>query len=213
MNILRKSFLFFLFIVIGLPIYSMAENSDISPLGFQFGINKKEAMKVIDSNGKRIVENQVDSKDIRTIIMQGVIVTLPIDTDGKDVMTGLEFYNKKLLSTSLIFAAVDASEKTELEKEITHYLTEQYGEPVERSSMLYFTTTTWHMHDIKLVLHTNEKKNTVKVEYTYKPVHQSKIEDELDERRGTIKKDPATQMFLDGDYSKPTGYDEQFGTR
>ena len=213
MNILRKSFLFFLFIIIGLPIYSMAENSDISPLGFQFGINKKEAMKVIDSNGKRIVENQVDSKDIRTIIMQGVIVTLPIDTDGKDVMTGLEFYNKKLLSTSLIFAAVDASEKTELEKEITHYLTEQYGEPVERSSMLYFTTTTWHMHDIKLVLHTNEKKNTVKVEYTYKPVHQSKIEDELDERRGTIKKDPATQMFLDGDYSKPTGYDEQFGTR
>ncbi|MCK5390891.1 MAG: hypothetical protein KAJ31_00530 [Deltaproteobacteria bacterium] len=213
MNILRKSFLFFLFIVIGLPIYSMAENSDISPLGFQFGINKKEAMKVIDSNGKRIVENQVDSKDIRTIIMQGVIVTLPIDTDGKDVMTGLEFYNKKLLSTSLIFAAVDASEKTELEKEFTHYFTEQYGEPVERSSMLYFTTTTWHMHDIKLVLHTNEKKNTVKVEYTYKPVHQSKIEDELDERRGTIKKDPATQMFLDGDYSKPTGYDEQFGTR
>ncbi|MCK5709756.1 MAG: hypothetical protein KAI07_04390, partial [Deltaproteobacteria bacterium] len=206
-------FLLFLFIVIGLPIYSMAENSDISPLGFQFGINKKEAMKVIDSNGKRIVENQVDSKDVRTIIMQGVIVTLPIDTDGKDVMTGLEFYNKKLLSTSLIFAAVDASEKTELEKEITHYLTEQYGEPVERSSMLYSTTTTWHMHDIKLVLHTNEKKNTVKVEYTYKPVHQSKIEDELDERTGTIKKDPATQMFLDGDYSKPTGYDEQFGTR
>jgi hypothetical protein len=197
--------------VIGLPIYSMAENSDVSPLGFQFGINKKEAIKVIDSNGKRIVENQVDSKDIRTIIMQGIIVTLPIDTDGKDVMTGLEFYKKKLLSTFIIIAAVDASEKTELEKEFTDYFTEQYGEPVERSSMLYFTTTTWHMHDIKLVLHTNEKKNTVKVEYTYKPVHQSKFEDELDERRGTIKSDPAKEMFLDGDYSKPTGYDERYG--
>jgi len=213
MNILRKSFLFFLFMVIGLPLYSMAENSDLSPLGFQFGINKKEAIKVIDSNGKRIVENQVDSKKIRTILMQGVIVSLPIEVDGVDVMTGLEFYKKELLSTSLIFAAVDASEKTELEKEFTDYFTEQYGEPVERSSMLYFTTTTWHMHDIKLVLHTNEKKNTVKVEYTYKPVHQSKFEDELDDRRGTIKSDPAKEMFLDGDYSKPTGYDERFGTR
>ncbi len=213
MNILKKSFLFFLFIVIGLPIYSMAQKSDVSPLGFPFGINKKEAIKIIDSNGKRITENKVDSKGIRTIIMQGVIVNIPIETDGKDVLTGLEFYDKKLLSTSLIFAAADASEKTELENKFTDYFTEQYGEPVERDSMMYLTTTIWHMHDIKLVLHTNGKNNTVKVEYTYKPVHRSKIEDELDEKRGTIKSDPATQMFLEGDYSKPTGYDEKFGTR
>ena len=59
----------------------------------------------------------------------------------------------------------------------------------------------------------NEKNNTVKVEYTYKPVHQAKIEDELDQKRGTIKIDPAKQMFLEGDYSKPTGYDEEFGTK
>jgi hypothetical protein len=213
MNILRKSFLFFIFMVLCLPIYSMAQKSDVSPLGFSFGINKKEAIKIIDSNGKRIVENKVDSKEIRTIIMQGVIVNLPVEVDGVDVMTGLEFYDKKLLSTSLIFAAADDAEKIELENEFSDYFTEQYGEPVEKDSMMYFTTTTWHMKDVKLVLYTNEKNNTVKVEYTYKPVHQTKIEDELDQRRGTIKSDPASEMFLDGDYSKPTGYDEQFGTK
>jgi hypothetical protein len=191
----------------------MAQKSDVSPLGFSFGINKKEAIKIIDSNGKRIVENKVDSKEIRTIIMQGVIVNLPVEVDGVDVMTGLEFYDKKLLSTSLIFAAADDAEKIELENEFSDYFTEQYGEPVEKDSMMYFTTTTWHMKDVKLVLYTNEKNNTVKVEYTYKPVHQTKIEDELDQRRGTIKSDPASEMFLDGDYSKPTGYDEQFGTK
>ena len=78
---------------------------------------------------------------------------------------------------------------------------------------MYFTTTTWHMPDIKLVLHTNEKNNTVKVEYTYKPVHQARIEKELDTKRGTIHKDPATQMFLDADYSKPTGYDERYNIK
>jgi len=213
MNILRKSCLLFVFMIIGLPIYSMAQESDVSPLGFPFGINKKDAIKIIDSNGKRIVENKVDSKEIRTIIMQGVIVNLPVEVDGVDVMTGLEFYEKKLLSTSLIFAAADDAEKIELENEFSDYFTEQYGEPAERDSMMYFTTATWHMQDVKLVLHTNEKNNTVKVEYTYKPVHQAKIEDELDQKRGTIKIDPAKQMFLEGDYSKPTGYDEQFGTK
>jgi len=211
MSVLRKSFLFFIFMVLCSPIYSIAQKSDLSPFGFQFGINKKEAIRIIDSNGKRIVENKVDSKKIRTILMQGVIVNLPVEVDGVDVMTGLEFYDKKLLSTSLIFAATDATEKTALENEFTDYFTREYGEPIERDSMMYFTTTTWHMPDIKLVLHTNEKKNTVKVEYTYKPGHQAKIEDELDKKRGTKKIDPARQMFLKGDYSKPTGYDEKYG--
>jgi len=213
MNIIRKSCLFFILMVLCLPIYSMAQKSDLSPLGFQFGIKKKEAIKIIDSNGKRIVENNVDSKDIRTILMQGVIVNLPMDIEGKDVMTGLEFYDKKLLSTSLIFAAVDEAEKTQLENEFVDYCTQQYGEPVERDSMMHFTTTTWHMPDTKLVLHTNEKKNTVKVEYTYKPVHQAKFKDELDEKRGTKKIDPAREMFIEGDYSKPTGYDEKYGIK
>jgi hypothetical protein len=103
MSILEKSCLLLIFMILCMPIYSMAQKSDLSPLGFHFGINKKEAIRLIDSNGKRIVENEVDSKKIRTILMQGVIVSLPIEVDGVDVMTGLEFYDKKLLSTSLIF--------------------------------------------------------------------------------------------------------------
>ncbi|MCZ6791247.1 MAG: hypothetical protein O7C70_05570 [Candidatus Dadabacteria bacterium] len=213
MSILEKSCLLLIFMILCLPISSMAQKSDLSPLGFHFGINKKEAIRLIDSNGKRIVENEVDSKKIRTILIQGVIVSLPVGVDGVDVMTGLEFYDKKLLSTSLIFAATNEAEKTELEDEFIDYFTQQYGEPVERDSIMYFTTTIWHMPDIKLVLHTNEKNNTVKVEYTYKPVHQTRIEDELDTRRGTVHKDPGTQMFLDGDYSKPTGYDERYGIK
>ncbi len=50
----------------------------------------------------------------------------------------------------------------------------------------------------------------VKVEYTYKPVHQAKFEDELDQKRGTEKIDPAKRMFIDGDYSKPTDYDDRY---
>ncbi|MEQ9618546.1 MAG: hypothetical protein RIG61_05180 [Deltaproteobacteria bacterium] len=192
---------------------SEAQESDLSPLGFSFGISHKDAENIIDSNGKRLIDNKVDSKKIRTMLMQGVIVDLPLDLEGRDVSTGLEFYDKKLLSTSLILNAQDSFEELELENMLTRYLTDKYGEPSSSDSMLYFKTWTWQMPDVKLVLHTNQKDNMVKVEYTYKPVHQAKFEDELDKKRGTKKIDPAKEMFLDGDYSKPTGYDEKYDIR
>ena len=173
MKFIKISFL--LFAVLVLPLSAFAQESDLSPLGFKFGINKKQARKVIDSNGKRIVHDEEDHKDMRVIMMQGVIVNLPIDTAGVDVMTELEFYDKKLLSTSLVFAAVDESEKTEIESEFDKYFTAEYGDPSERDSMLHFTTTTWHIPDVLLILHTNTKTNAVQVEYKYKPGHAKRV--------------------------------------
>lgn len=212
MKFLKTTLFVITLTILALPNISLAQQSDLSPLGFKFGINKKQAKKVIDSNGKRIVEDEKDSKEMRIIVMQGVIVDLPIDADGKDVMTELEFYKKKLLSTSLVFNATDEAEKDQLEKEFDEYFTKEYGEPTERDSMMYFDTITWHIPDVMLILHTNNKTNTVQVEYKYKPGHEAKFEDDLDVKRGTIHKDPATEMFLEGDYSKPTDYDERFGT-
>ena len=128
---------------------------------------------------------------MRVILMQGVIVELPVDVAGKDVMTELEFYDKKLLSTSLVFASADESEKIQLETEFDQYFVSQYGEPVERDSMLHFTTATWHTPDVMLVLHTNDKDHSVKIQYKYKPGLADRFEDNLDFKRGTIRSDPA----------------------
>lgn len=213
MKVIKISLILIALMILSLPNNVFSQQGDLSPLGFTFGINKKQARKVIDSNGRRIVKDEMDSKEMRVILMQGVIVNLPIDVAGKDVMTELEFYKKKLFSTSLVFAATDETEKTEIETDFDKYFTEEYGKPVERDSMMYLTSATWHIPDVMLILHTNTKDNTVKVEYKYKPGHQAKFEDELDYKRGTVHTDPATQMFLEGDYSKPTGYDEQYGTK
>jgi hypothetical protein len=92
--------------------------------------------------------------------------------------------------------------------EVMKYLTGKYGEPSSSDSMLSFKTWTWNMPDIKLVFHTNEKNNNMKVVYTYEPVNQAKHEKELDKQRGTEESNPAQDMFIDGDYSKPKYYDE-----
>ena len=117
MKYIKISLIFLLVAAFCLPWNSFAQQSDLSPLGFKFGINKKKAKNIIDSNGKRIFSEDKDSKDMRVIVMQGVIVDLPVDVAGKDVMTELEFYDKKLLSTSLLFASADESEKVEIEIE------------------------------------------------------------------------------------------------
>lgn len=213
MRLVKLGFLAIIFTLIFLSIPVYSQQGDLSPLGFEFGINKKEAKKVIDSKGKRIVLDEEDSKEMRVIVMQGVIVNLPIDVAGKDVMTELEFYKKKLLATSLIFAATDENEKSAIESNFIQYFTSEYGEPVERETVMHFTTTSWDIPEVKLVMFTDNEDNTVKIQYKHIPGHRAKFEDELDYKRGTVHTDPATQMFLEGDYSKPTGYDEQYGTK
>ncbi len=213
MKHLKLSAFLIIMMTLCMPWNSFAQQSDLSPLGFKFGINKKEAKNIIDSRGKRIVRENKDSKDMRVILMQGVIVELPIDVAGRDVMTELEFYDKKLLSTSLVFATTDESEKVEIEDEFEQFFTTEYGEPAERDSMLHFKTTTWHTDDVLLVMHVNQKDHSLKIQYKYKPGLSRRFEDDLDSKRGTVHKDPASQMFLEGDYSKPTGYDDQYGTQ
>lgn len=201
----------FLFVAVMIAAgYTRAEEANLAPLGFEFGISDKDAKKIIDSNGKRIIENKVDSKKIRTIEMQGTIVEVPLGLTGIDVRTSLEFFDKKLLSTSLVVYAEDSSTESLLEENLSNYFVYNHGEPSETDSMMYFKTWTWHLPKVKLVLNTNTKDNVVKVEYTYKPISQAKFEKEIDKRRGTKVKDPSKEMFLDGDYSKPTDYDEKY---
>ncbi len=199
--------LLFTLLLVGTAAFAVED--DDSPLGFQFGISKKDAENIIDREGRRIVEEKEDSKKIKTIIMQGTLVDLPVDVTGMNVMTGLEFYKKKLMSTSLIVEAEDDAQQSQLEETFANYLVKMHGEPKDKESMLYFTTWHWILVDHKLVLSSNSKKKWVKVDFTYIPVDERKREDEIDARRDEEVKDPAKQMFLDADYSKPTGYLEK----
>lgn len=211
MNIVTNSRLLILIVLsLFITVHHAAaqQNADLAPLGFTFGISDDDAEDLIETNGKRIMENSVDSKKIRTIIMQGMIVTLPVDLEGKDVSTGLEFYDGKLLSSSLNLNTKDSFEESQMRDELMKYLTGKYGEPSSSDSMLTFKTWTWNMPDVKLVFHTNEKNNNMKVVYTYEPVNQAKHEKELDKQRGTEEINPAEDMFINGDYSKPKYYDE-----
>jgi hypothetical protein len=72
MGLNRISSLVILALIFFTPsFYSKAKEDfgDTSALGFNFGISKKQAMQVIKEKGKKVIENSVDSKNIRTILI------------------------------------------------------------------------------------------------------------------------------------------------
>ncbi|MBI2486013.1 MAG: hypothetical protein HYW01_03465 [Deltaproteobacteria bacterium] len=204
--IMFKNFLLFLTMVLFATTAYLNEldtKDNTSPLGFKFGISKKQAEQIIKSKGKKIVEKTVDSKEIKTIMIEGTIVKLPLGHSYSDLQTRLEFYDDELMSSSLIFKSDDSSKKEELEAELSSFLGDLYGQPAEVEDVLDFTTLTWHIPDLKVVLSTNPNNNVTKVQYIYEPVNQSRVDKEIQLKQKGKPEDPAKKMFIDGNYSAP----------
>lgn len=208
MNISKVSFISIL-VLAAFTATGLSKERDIknaSALGFNFGISKKQALEIIRSQNKRVLEDTVDSKNIRTIVVEGAFIDLPEDIAHSDVKTKLEFYDNELMASSLVFKSGDPSEQARLKDELSRFLIGLYGEPREKEEMFHLTAWTWHMPDMAVVLSVNPKSNITRVEYTYKPINETRKDEEYKEELRGERRDPAKQMFIDGDYSRPTEY-------
>ena len=179
------------------------DNKNVSALGFNLGISKKDALEIIKSQGKKVVEDTVDSKKIRTIIVEGALIELPVDTSNADLKTNLEFYDNELMASSLVFKPNNILNQSALEAELFKYLSGLYGEPAGKEEVLSITTWTWHITDIAVIFSSNPKNNVARIDYVYKPLDQSRIEDEFKQKQQGETVEPAKQMFIDGNYSAP----------
>ena len=191
-------------------VYLKAEEGSrgSSALGFDFGMSKKEAMKVIESKGKKILENTVDSKEIRIILIQGAVEEIPLNIPEQQSLTQLEFYDDELMSSTLVLESADYLSRNEMANQLYQFLTERYGETTNQEKILNFVTWTWRQPKVKVVLTADQNSDIFKIAYTYEPLSQTKMEEELELKRRGKPEDPATQMFLEGNYSKPTRYKE-----
>lgn len=203
MIIFKNLLLFLIVVLISTQAYlnELDTKDNTSPLGFKFGISKKQAEQIIKSEGKKIVDKTVDSKEIKTIMIEGTIIKLPLARSHSDIQTRLEFYNDELMSSSLIFKSDDPSKKQELESELSSFLSDMYGQPGDEEKVLDFTTWTWHVPDLKVVLSTSPNNDVTKVQYIYEPLNQSRVNREIKLIQKGKPEDPAKKMFIDGNYS------------
>ena len=205
---LYKIFLALLVLALFTALSFSKENDNKNPaaLGFNFGISRKQALEIIKSQNKKVVEDTVDSKKIRTVVIEGAFIELPADTNYSDVKTKLEFYDNELMASSLIFKSDDPSKQSDLEAELSKFLSGLYGDPKGKEEVLHLTTWTWQIPDVSVVLSTNPDNNITRVEYVYKPLNQSRKDEEYKQEQGYKRSDPAKEMFMDGNYSVPPEY-------
>ncbi len=181
-----------------------AENTDMAPLGFKFGMSNGDAKKQIKNNGFSIIKNEKDSKEVRTIIFDGAIVDLA-GISAVDQKTRLEFFQNKLMSSAVMFQTSDDLEFIDIQNAILKKIVSKLGEPDATDNMFSYETWEWDTDDTRLILSANRDKGKLKVEYTHHPVAIKKVETELNlKRKGEIK-NPADQMFKDGNYSQQGG--------
>lgn len=183
---------------------SHAQADTASPLGLEFGISKDDAKKQIKSSGLNIVKNEVDTKEIRTLKFAGVLTELPVErTDN--AFTELEFFDDKLMTSAVSIDNTDADFEN-YQDSFIDYLINKHGKPYDSEKMFNYRVWTWDLSDTKLVFSTNSDKKSVKLSYTFKPINQKRIAREIREKRQGEKKNPADQMFKDGNYSRPSNF-------
>lgn len=201
-----SSFIILVLIFLAPSFYLKAKEDfdSSSALGFNFGISKKEALRVIESKGKKILENTVDSKEVRTILIQGTIEETPLNIPESRSLTQLEFYDDELMTSTLIVESADYSSRNEMANKLYKFLSDSYGENTSQEKVLNFITWTWRQPKVKVVLTADQNSDIFKIAYTYEPLSATKMEKEFEQKRRPKPEDPATQMFLEGNYSRPT---------
>jgi hypothetical protein len=54
-----------------------------------------------------------------------------------------------------------------------------------------------------VILSTNPNNNIARIDYVYKPLNQSRMEEELKRKQEGETVEPVKEMFLEGGFSKP----------
>lgn len=196
-----KGCLFAFISLLLLPLgYSAAQGAELAgkdeALGFEFGMSNKDALELIDRSGKRVIENAVDSKKMRTILFEGALVEPPLASPELNLKTRLEFWNKKLMSASLLFDEGTEELHERFMDGLRDYFLAHYGEPSSHDSFFNFRTWTWHLPNLKVVLSSNPAKHSTHILYTYKPLNTTKELQEYEELVRTPPPDPVKEYFL-----------------
>jgi len=198
--------LIFVLLILLFPAGAYAQSNPVNAFGFELGMSKDNAKKKIKSAGKKMVSNEVDTKDIRTIVFDGLLTEAPVEGIDNS-KTELEFFDDKLMSYSLIVDYDNDADHGKLQDEFIKYLTSTYGDPQDSSKMLSYRIWKWDLQDTRLVFSNNSSSNKIRLNYIYKPLDQKKVAKEIEEkRRGGKEENPADQMFKDANYSKPKFY-------
>ena len=188
------------FSILLFPLSSRAQSevSVAAPHGFDFGISRKAALARAGPLGLEVVSDSRYSKKLRKVVLRG---SDDGPASGAGRSTLLEFYDDSLMSSSLLLSFENRegfdSARNRLEADVRGEL----GESFKRDRVFSYEVVRWDLPDTLVLMNLNPGKRTIKLEYVSKSVLGKKTAADLRLKRRGRPGDPATEMFVDGDYS------------
>lgn len=186
-------------------VLSLAEGGANAPHGFEFGISREEALALISASDLELVSDSEYSKKLKKIVVRGSASGVaPEFLDVRE--TRLEFYDDRLMRSSLLFGFEDASGFSSARSLLEGDLRGTFGESFKRDRMFSYEVLVWNLSDTNVLLSLDEKKRTIELKYEHRPILSRKTAKDLDRRRRKDPGDPAKEMFIDGNYSARQNY-------
>lgn len=145
-----------------------------------FGMKKKEAKKMLEGAGiGEIKEVSDSSKDIVNLIVFESLFNNALSVDDSSIESELEFYDNKLMATSLFLKASDVFVYSTLEKGYLAGLIEKYNKPSKYERVMGINSWIWLVENYKIILNSNRRKKKIQLSYMYVPILTKRYEDEV----------------------------------
>lgn len=116
------------------------------------------------------------------------------------------------MSALLVVKKLEGSQFVDIYNKLLKNIEADFGDFTSRDNMNFYDIWTWEKDNLKIVLSTNRKNGQIKIKYTYIPIANYKAKKELRVKRRGKLKNPAEQMFKDGDFSQRGGTTTGYGT-
>jgi len=169
--------------IIFLLIFTNAGTAETNPkllkYGLEFGIEKKDAKKILENAGYGKVEDVSDSKDIDNIVLEGSVVEGVEAVEDADTQSELEFFEDELMSAKVSYNAGDVPLLKQLENKYLRELMNKYGEPGGKEDVMGITSWMWELGQYKILLNSNSRKKRLGLSCLYLPLVAKKSEKEL----------------------------------
>jgi hypothetical protein len=172
-----------------------ADNS-VFKHNLSFAMNRKEAKKTLENAGYEILDEIKISKKFRTFSVQSFLYNNISQSGEMDVNTEFEFYDNKLMSSTLLFKTKDYLSNIGLTNKYRSELTENFGKPSAYEKVMSIQSWMWLEGNKKILLNFDGRKKTVQISYIYLPLYTKKYEDEVEVQLKGEPFDPAKHTFM-----------------
>lgn len=180
------------------PFPARGEANVAAPHGFDFGISRKEALARTEALGLEVASDSRYSKKLRKVVLRAS-ASGPASGPGRSTL--LEFYEDRLMSSSLLMSFDSGEEFASARSRLETAVRGDLGESFKRDRVFSYEVIRWDLPYTLVLMSVNPDKRTVKLEYVSKSVLGKKTDADLEIKRRNDPGDPAKEMFVDGDYS------------